>query len=37
VSRPVSVTLLALAGLVLFSSLFFKSGRNVLDAKESKV
>jgi putative tricarboxylic transport membrane protein len=37
VSRPVSLALLALAGLVLASNLFFKSGRDVLDAKEAKV
>jgi putative tricarboxylic transport membrane protein len=37
VSRPVSVALLALAALVLLSSVIFKGGRDALDAKESKV
>lgn len=37
VSRPVSVALLSLAVLVLVSNLFFKRGRDVLDAKEAKV
>lgn len=35
-SRPISVTLLGLAGLVLLSNFFFKGKRDVLDEKEAK-